>query len=61
MKITDHDRDKYITTPGFNAMAANVFNTRLEQANGITKKQILMLNGQVLIKRLLQIKQNIYL
>ena len=36
-KITDHDHDKYITTPEFNTMAANVFNTRLAQANVITK------------------------
>ena len=35
--ITDHDHDKYITTPEFNTMAANVFNTRLAQANVITK------------------------
>ena len=36
-KNTDHDHDKYITTPEFNTMAANVFNTRLAQANVITK------------------------
>ena len=36
-KITDHDHDKYITTPEFNTMAANVFNARLAQANVITK------------------------
>ena len=36
-KITDHDHDKYITTPKFNTMAANLFNTRLAQANVITK------------------------
>ena len=29
--------DKYITTPEFNALAANVFNARLAQANLITK------------------------
>ena len=59
-KITDHDHDKYITTPKFNTMAANVFNARLVQAN-VIKKPIVMPNCQVLIKRLLQIKQNIYL
>ena len=36
-KITDHDHDKYITTPEFNTMAANVFNARLAQANVKTK------------------------
>ena len=36
-KITDHDHHKYITTPEFNTMAANVFNARLAQANVITK------------------------
>ena len=36
-KITDLDHDKYITTPEFNAMAANIFNARLAQANVITK------------------------
>ena len=36
-KISDHDHDKYITTPEFNTMAANVFNARLAQANVITK------------------------
>ena len=32
-KITDHDHDKYITTPEFNTLAASVFNARLAQAN----------------------------
>ena len=36
-KISDHDHDKYITTPEFNTMAANVFNAKLAQANVITK------------------------
>ena len=27
-KITDHDHDKYITTPKFNTLAARVFNAR---------------------------------
>ena len=36
-KITDHDYDKYIATPEFNTMAANVFNARLAPANIITK------------------------
>ena len=28
-KHTDHNHDKYITTPEFNTMAASVFNARL--------------------------------
>ena len=36
-KLTDHDHDKYVTTPEFNTLAANVFNARLAQANLITK------------------------
>ena len=37
MKITDHNHDKYITTPEINTLAASVFNARLAQANVITK------------------------
>ena len=36
-KLSDHNNDKYITTPEFNTLAANVFNARLAQANLITK------------------------
>ena len=32
-KITDHNHDKYITTPGFNTLAADGFNVGLVQAN----------------------------
>ena len=35
-KLTDHNHDKYITTPVFNTLAA-VFNATLAQANLITK------------------------
>ena len=28
-KIIDHNHDKYITTPEFNTLAANLFNARL--------------------------------
>ena len=37
-KLTDHNHDKYITTPYFNALAADAFNERLAQANLITKR-----------------------
>ena len=36
-KLTDHNHDKYITTPEFNTLAADIFNARLVQANLITK------------------------
>ena len=36
-KLTDHNHDKYITTPEFNALTADIFNARLTQANLITK------------------------
>ena len=36
-KFNDHNHDKYITTPEFNALAADVFNARLAQANLVAK------------------------
>ena len=36
-KLTDHDHDKYITTPEFDTLAASVFKARLAQENLITK------------------------
>ena len=36
-KLSDHNHEKYITTPEFNTLAADVFNVRLAQANLITK------------------------
>ena len=35
--LTDHNYDKYITTPEFNTLAADIFNVRLVQANLTTK------------------------
>ena len=50
-KLTNHDHDKYITTPGFNTLAANVFNARLALANLITKTdfaaKLSNLNGEI--------------
>ena len=54
-KLTDHNHDKYITTPEFNTLAADVFNATLVQSNW-WQKQILILNCQVLIEKLPQIK-----
>ena len=36
-KLTGHDHDKYITTPEFNTLAADVFNARLKRENLVTK------------------------
>ena len=36
-KLTYRNHDKYITTPEFNTLAADVFNARLAQGNLITK------------------------
>ena len=36
-KLTDHDHDKYITTPEFNTLAADVFNAKLSQTGLVTK------------------------
>ena len=56
-KLTDHNHDKYITTPEFNTLVAGVLNARLAQAN-LKQRQILMLNWQVLTEKLPQINQN---
>ena len=37
-KITDHDHDKYITTPEFNTMAASTFNARLAAQKDLIRK-----------------------
>ena len=36
-KLTDHNHDKYITTPEFNTLAADVFNARLARVNLVSK------------------------
>ena len=50
-KLTDHNHDKYITTPEFNTLAASVFNARLAQANLLTKTdfdaKLLSLNRKI--------------
>ena len=35
-KLSDHNHEKYITTPEFNTVAADVFNAKLVQANLMT-------------------------
>ena len=50
-KLTDHNYDKYITTPEFNTLAAGIFYARLAQANFAKKKdfdaKLLSLNRKI--------------
>ena len=39
-KITDHNHDKYITTPKFNKFTAAIFDLRLKRANLVSKSDI---------------------
>ena len=36
--MIDHNHDKYITTPEFNTMAADVFNARLAAQTDLIRK-----------------------
>ena len=36
-KLNNHNHDKYIATPEFNTLAANVFNARLSQPSLVGK------------------------
>ena len=69
-KITDHDHsNKYITTPEFNKLTAENFAAELKQVNVASKCDIFNLVNKTyfdekiknLNKKLLQIKQNMYL
>ena len=59
-KLTDHYCDKYITTPEFNTLAADK-DRFCYKDRFCLQRQIMMLNCQVLIEILPQIKQNICL
>ena len=49
-KITDHNLDKYITTPEYNKLAAEHFPARLKQPNLASKSDIAnFINRQILI------------
>ena len=50
-KVSDHNYDKYITTPEFDNLAASVFNSRLARANLVTKTD-LDINLQSLNKKI---------
>ena len=40
MKITDHNHDKYISTPEFNKLTSENFAARLKQANLASESEI---------------------
>ena len=49
-KITDHDHDKYITTPELNKLTAENFVARLAQVNLASKNDIaILVKGQILM------------
>ena len=56
--ITDHNHGKYITTSELNTLATNVVNTKITQANLVTKSNF---DNEVLIVKLLQINQKMSL
>ena len=59
-KLNNHNHDKYIDNSEFNKLAVDVFNARTTQGNLITKTDF---NAKLsnLNKKLLKIKQSIYL
>ena len=59
-KLTDHNHDKYITTPEFNTLSAEVFDARSAQANLVTKKNFDD-KLKVSIKKLPHLKQSTFL
>ena len=59
LKFTDHNHDKYITTPEFNKLSAEVFDARFKQSDLVTKTDF---DDKLKIsKKLPQIKQSTYL
>ena len=59
-KVSDHNHDKYITTPEFNNLAASVFTARLARANLVTKTDF-DTELKKIVTELLQINPNICL
>ena len=58
-KLNNHSHDKYITTPEFNTLAADVFNARLSRANLVTKTDF-DAKLSSFNKKIQKIKQNIH-
>ena len=57
-KIIDHNHDKYITTPEFNTMTADVFNARLAAQTDIIRKPEFNFKLKALVIELLKIRLN---
>ena len=60
-EVNDHNHDKYITTPEFNALAAGVFNARLAQTDLVTNTDFDARLKKKFMTELLQINLNIFL
>ena len=64
-KLTNHNHDKYITTPEFNTLAADVFNARLARVNLVTKTdfdnsaQVLIVKSQQIKRKMSLLKTNL--
>ena len=54
-KLNNHNHDKYVTTPEFNTLAADVFNARLARANLVAKtnfdSSVLILNNKIVANK----------
>ena len=61
-RISNYDHDKYITSQEFNKSTAENFSPKLAQANLASKNDIANFDElKTFNKKLLQIKQNMYL
>ena len=60
-KLNDNNHDQYIDPSKFNTLATNLFNTRKAQANLITKTHFDAKMSSLNRKKVLKIKQIIYL
>ena len=58
-KLNKHNHDKYITTPEFNTLANDVFNSRLARVNFVTQRNFN--NSVSIIIKLLKMKQKMSL
>ena len=57
-EIIDHNHDKYITTPEFNTMAADIFNARLAAQADLIRKPEFDFELRALVIELLKIRLN---
>ena len=59
-KVSDHNHDKYITTPEFNTLFARVFDAKIKLSNFVPKTEFDIRFKKLAIESL-QIRQNICL